>query len=1007
VTPAELQSIVAELVTKPRHEKVRALLHRLLTDALGADSRAIDFERRLPEVHGRIDALLGRTVFEIKSDLVRERAEAERQLLDYLPQRERETGQKFVGIATDGADFRVYIVRDGELDELAQFRPKATEPAGLIAWLESVVVVTDEIPPDVQSVQRELGRESVAYLRALREIEAYWNDVSDHPEAKLKRELWSGLVRVAYGGDIDAPKLFYQHTYLTTVAKAIATVALLDTLPATGASLLEGKAFRDIRIIGAVESDFFDWILLHPKGAGLVMEIARHANRFRLRDIEVDILKGLYESLIDPDQRHDLGEYYTPDWLADRICKAAIRDPLRERVIDPACGSGTFLFHAIRRLLSAAEEQKIAPAPAVVVAIEKVAGIDIHPVAVIFSRVTYLLALMPTLQRGRPGSISIPVYLGDALQWNARRLVSLEELEIVVPGTHEQVRTDNGTLPNEDEFGRVILRFPFDIASNPGLFDSALDEMLSLAGRDQPVSAFSGWLARHGIAAEAEADILRGTYESLRRLQRQDRNHIWGYVARNLSRPIWLATEAQKADVVLGNPPWLDYRAMNAATQVRFREEMKAVGLWQAKTHGAAFDLSAYFFARAVYLYMRRSGRIAFVMPYASMTRNSYRPFRAGRFKKPEYLPVYVRFFDAWAFPADVQPLFPVPSCVLFAERSDEAAALPQSIHIYSGHLPRRDAHANEANKNLAERLGPWPTDERPEGSAYREKFRAGAKLDPHRLILVERVVAGRLGASPDAPLVRGRVGTLDKKPWKYVDPPQAAVEARFLRSVYLGESIGPYRLFEPVLAVIPWDDDSAELLTSERAGQRGYPRLSSWLSTTERLWEEHGKGKTSFAEKMDFYGLLSAQFPIAARRVVYSASGTNPAAATIVDRIAVIDHKLYWAAVQTQDEGRYLVAVLNSETVRARAERWQSRGQWGARDFDKVAFNLPVPIYDGNAALHRALASAAARAERVAAMVEFPEGEHFTRTRGRIRDALRADGIAGETEKLVAQLLL
>ena len=43
-----------------------ALLYRLLVSGLGADSNALDFERNLPEVRGRIDALLGRTIFEIK-----------------------------------------------------------------------------------------------------------------------------------------------------------------------------------------------------------------------------------------------------------------------------------------------------------------------------------------------------------------------------------------------------------------------------------------------------------------------------------------------------------------------------------------------------------------------------------------------------------------------------------------------------------------------------------------------------------------------------------------------------------------------------------------------------------------------------------------------------------------------------------------------------------------------------------------------------------------------------
>jgi hypothetical protein len=43
------------------------------------------------------------------------------------------------------------------------------------------------------------------------------------------------------------------------------------------------------------------------------------------------MLKTLYESLVDPEQRHDLGEYYTPDWLAQRVTAAAVAAPLAAR----------------------------------------------------------------------------------------------------------------------------------------------------------------------------------------------------------------------------------------------------------------------------------------------------------------------------------------------------------------------------------------------------------------------------------------------------------------------------------------------------------------------------------------------------------------------------------------------------------------------------------------------------------------------------------------------------
>jgi hypothetical protein len=104
--------------------------------------------------------------------------------------------------------------------------------------------------------------------------------------------------------------------------------------------------------------------------------------------------------------------------------------------------------------------------------------------------------------------------------------------------------------------------------------------------------------------------------------------------------------------------------------------------------------------------------------------------------------------------------------------------------------------------------------------------------------------------------------------------------------------------------------------------------------------------------------------------------------------------------------EARYLIAILNSETARARAAQFQSRGQWGARDFDKVIFNLPIPRFDAGESLHLDLAAAAARAEEAAALVELPDGAKFQRARGLLRAALAETGIAQEIDTLVARLL-
>ena len=1014
LTGQDLNGLVAELASRPGHEKVRVLLHRLLVGGLGADSQDIDFEKPVPEVRGRIDALLGRTVFELKSDLRRERKDAEEGLTRYLSEREGQTGEKYVGIATDGADFIAFFLKNGSVVEVGIHRTDLEQSRNLVSWLQGVVAVGDSLPPTPHAIKREFGRESLAARCALDDLSELWSHIGKTPEALLKRELWGRLLGVAYGAEVGDDALFLQHTYLVIVAKAMAWVAMIEAPPPDAGSLLHGDAFSERGITGHGEPDFFDWVLADEDGAVLVMRISRHVNRFRFHDVRIDILKSLYESLIDPGSRHDLGEYYTPDWLAARMVAATVDNPLEQRVMDPACGSGTFLFHLVRAVLEAADASGLSPAAAVRRAAGQVSGIEIHPVGVIFARITYLLALMPALREEHPGNVTLPVYLGDALQWNLARsgqqgkqrdfFASDETLAIVVPAI-----TVPGK-PRPHRFDSVTLLFPAAVASIAPLFDRVLNAMIELGARSEPPENFAAWMEREAPTSTEDRHVLLDTYMVMHRLQTEGRNHIWGYVVRNLARPVWLASETQKADIVIGNPPWLAYRHMKGDLQDKYKAEARSAKVWWTGRGTSANDLSAYFYLRTALLYMRRKGRIALVMPYAAMSRQAYAPFRKGEVVQFGQVAFRLRFTASWIFGPEVQPLFPVPSCVLFANVHDGplVAPLPAQVSAFSGTLPRRDADESEADVNLTKVEGFWPMDaSEQQGSPYRSAFRQGAILVPRRLVLVEAVpVMGMLPPNPVSPLVRGRTGNQDKRPWRTVEPPQGTVERDFLRPVLLGESIAPFRIMAPLLAVIPWDAGRGVLLDAERAAGRGYPELSQWLERAETLWNENGRGRRSFLEQYDYFGQLSKQFPIAAIRVVYTKAGTNLAAAVVRDETAIIDHKLYWAAAESPEEACYLCGILNSEALRAGVEQFQSQGQWGARDFDKYVFNLPIPKFDGNNPLHRELARLARTAEEVAETVSEEEGEYFTRTRKRVRSALAKHGIAAELELLTERLL-
>lgn len=1013
--------LLRHLASRPGHDEVKADFRSLLVDEFDAALGALDFERRVPEVRGRLDALIGRTVFEAKSDLDREWGDVERRMPDYLADRERAEGEHFVGIASDGRKWAVFELRDDALVKVKETILDPDKGEAFLAWLDGALALKASLPPDALTIHAELGSDSVAFHLVRAALTELWERVQSHPAEALKRRLWADLLKLVYGRELESDALWFQHSYLVIVAKCIA-LAVMDLPEDDPKRMLSGEAFAAAGIGGAVESDFFDWVVADPEGEVLVRRIMAHVRRFRLREVESDVLKILYESLIDRDERHGLGEYYTPDWLAAKVVRHAVDRPLEQRVLDPACGSGTFLFHAVRRVLAEAEEAGVAAGDRAIEAARRVAGVDIHPVAVIIARVTFLLALAPALA-GRRGGFTVPVYLGDSMQLGIAQNLNEAALEIRVPPPPA------GAEPATGANGREVLSFPETFCRDPALFDKAIERMRtgSLAGlsreqieaaltriadahlRELPEDAIERLARVHqpaGLTDEHRRAIgdLGKTYELMDRLRREGRDTIWSYVARNLSRPLSLSTGGGWANVIVGNPPWVAFRHMSADLQKRFKELAKGEKVHVGGRFATQNDLSSLFTVRAAHLYLRAAGRIAFVLPLAALSRGQFEKFRAGRFTASN-----IAWDEAWTMDESVTPLFPVPSCVVFGRKRAIGKGVPDKVRAYSGWLPLRDAPEEIADARLEVREGVAAPQagKFSGGSPYRERFRNGASLFPRMLTLVERKPMGRLGADPDAPVVVSRRGAQDKIPWRNLPAIEGQVEAEFLRPVLLGESILPYRVLQAFEGVVPVDAKFKVLGSTEAEhSDRGFDKLAKWMKRAETFWNEHSSGTLTLVERFNYHKELSAQFPIAPIRIVYAKAGTLPAACVIRDDRAVIDHMLYWAEPASEEEAHYLCAILNSETARARAAQYQARGQFGARHFDKVMFNLPIPLFAARLKTHRDLAAAGAYAEEVAAGVDLKEGEKFQRARKRVRDALALDGIAGDIEKLVEKLL-
>ncbi|HEX9792399.1 MAG TPA: N-6 DNA methylase, partial [Planctomycetota bacterium] len=910
------QELLRHLASRPGHDEVKADFRQLLIEEFGVELSALEFERRIPEVRGRLDALIGRTVFEAKRDLDSEWSDVERRMPDYLADREREEGEHFVGIASDGLRWAVFELDAGRLVTVKGTTLDPGRSGEFLAWLDGALALKSSLPPDPLTIRAELGHESVAFHLVHGRLRALWDKLNLHPDVSLKRQLWAELLKHVYGREAESDALWFQHTFLVIVAKCIA-VAVMGLREADPQRLLSGEAFTSAGINGAVESDFFDWVISDPDGEALVRRIMNHVRRFRLAEVESDVLKILYESLIERAERHGLGEYYTPDWLAAKVVGHAVDRPLEQRVLDPACGSGTFLFHAIRNFLAEAEGAAMAAERRAGEVCGHVAGMDIHPVAVIIARVTYLLALAPAL-KARSGSLSIPVYLGDAMQLSISEFWAGKELTIRVPPP----AAGAGKSGETDANGREQLDFPETFCRDPALFDKAIAQMRagsqSEMTREQIEASLRRITEQHyraDVTREQELAIsdLGKTYLTFDRLRREGRDTVWAYVARNLSRPLAFSAAGGWAHVVVGNPPWLAFRHMSADLQSRFKELAKVESVYVGGKFATQNDLSALFTVRAAALYLRSAGRIAFVLPLAALTRGQFERLRSGAFET-----VRIAWDEAWTMDESVGPLFDVPSCVVFGHKRAAAKPFPHMVRAYSGTLPRRDtpeavadAHLKVTEGAAALSVGIFEG-----GSEYRKSFRNGASLFPRMLCLVVRKATGRLGADLAAPVVESRRSRQEKRPWKDLPGIENRVEAEFLYPVLLGESILPYRIFRQFEGVVPVTD-AGEVLDADAAAKRGLDGLHGWMRKAEKVWEDHRRGEMTLIEQFDYYGKLSSQFPIARLRVVYAKAGSQPAACLLREPRRVIDHKLYWTAPESEAEGRYLTAVLNSETAR------------------------------------------------------------------------------------------
>lgn len=627
---------------------------------------------------GRVDSKYGGVILEYKyphgpGRISTDRnAAGTRTAVEQIKQRFRDF-QKEEGIEPDrlfaaGCDGSAFVFvrrRGGKFEvEPQPVTPYAVER--LLRALLSLGARGQSFTPDHLAAQ--FGSDSELAQRGVRDIYAVIKNTPDR-KAKTFFSQWKILFGEVCGYDVEgrndkitqlgahyglrnarpAELLFSLHTYYAvfmkflaaeiagsfsplgvSVVKRCVNAATSDKLRREMGSLEQGGIWNDLGITNFLEGDLFSWYLSawEESMANAVWSIVRKLDEFDPTTLSVDpaesrdLLKKLYQHLFPKSVRHDLGEYYTPDWLAEHLLnETEYTGNPDKRILDPACGSGTFLVAVINRIKNWFELNRdqcgYGEEELVQKILGNVIGFDLNPLAVMAARTNYLLAIRDLLKFA--GRVELPVYLCDSVMTPAGYSVNGYRF------TSHQIKTavDTFNIPPEVVDSELIGRYAETIERCVrNLYTS--DEFLDRC-------------AEESLPIKQER-LHRQLYEKLRKLDAKNQNGIWARIIKNAFAPLFVG----RVDYLLGNPPWVNWESLpdhyRASTLPLWeRYGLRAEKGQLEKMRAGKRDLAMLFVYAGIDNYLADNGRLGFIITQTVFkTAGAGDGFRRLRFKSEE-----------------------------------------------------------------------------------------------------------------------------------------------------------------------------------------------------------------------------------------------------------------------------------------------------------------------------------------------------------------------------------
>jgi len=1013
--------------------------------AQGGEKTVFNIPRPGVPKTGYADIAYNNVIIEWEKDLAKTGRHAEDQLAEYLAG-SWHSGERYdyTLIATDGRVWRTYapslevllgqdVPNRAGLRQVEDFEVKKDNEDKFFFFLDRVLFRSTRQRATLEAIQLDFGDTSRAFINTVRAMQQVVPAPDAPSPVQVAYEQWQRFLELAYGKFDDRRNVYLVHTYLSVFAKLLAYAVLKpDGSPSDDElrSILTGAAFNALNVANFVEGDFFYWVCdpaVFARLAPALRELYNQISEYDFTDVEEDILKGVYQELIDIDTRHSLGEYYTPDWLCERVV-ASLDLQSTAHTLDPACGSGSFLRALVARFR--ADWPKM---PVQQIA-NQVTGIDVHPLSVQIAKTTLLLALGEGVARAN-SPVTLNVYLANTL------FLSQDEGKktLFTTGHRFLVKVDQQRLPLDVEpFIGQSDRFTKAIGLAQHLVEANVDT-------EQPLAAFEKALRNRvpTVALEPEnISQLHAIYRAMRQAKLDGRDSIWQFVLQNVYQPVFMY---RTFDAIVANPPWLTYADISSGDYQKLVQDIARVYnlMPSAKANNPHLDLAAVFLAHCGKYLAKDGAQLAFVLPRAFLTADQHAHVRSGEASG-------FKLTEVWDLDG-ISPLFNVPACVLMATASqpegDDARrgrSLPKNGIVGAtlvGKLPRPHMHWQDAQAFVTEKTVRWYFQElgnaqskkkrsalvqqkisgESGGNVYAPRFRQGATIVPRPFYFVEPQ-GTHIGAHTE---VRERVVNVRthplalegaKKPWDGISL-TGQMQGRYLYRTALARNVLPFALVNPPLVALPLvSEDLADTKAGQMAGKKRWRLLDAaeltslgdveaakWFGQCEKLWDERRsdsakKQKSTLTDWLDWQKKLTEQPVDAKWAVMYTASASDASACvwdvTALAQRFMVDYTMYVSFTQTEIEARFVEAFLNSGYANKRIKEFQARGLFGPRHVSKKILDIPWPEFDPNRPSHRRLV---ALGREAASAVQGILGsnqdlELDPRTLGRLRSSIRRE---------------